>query len=119
MADLEAAAAAEPRRTLKPIKTTARARAIKHATRSGERKLKQKHRREQRTAVPARERRQRIAVPAEQRWLNWEQAEAVSGLSRNTLRGHLAEIGAKKHGSRLIIDRHKLDEWLASLPDAA
>jgi hypothetical protein len=66
-----------------------------------------------------RKRRDRLTVPADKRWLDWPQAESVSNLSRNSLRRYLDEIGAKRVGNRLIIDRYKLDEWLAGQPSAA
>jgi hypothetical protein len=98
MSDPEAATVAMP----------ARERARRHAAKSAARKQKQK-----------RKRRERLAVPADKRWLDWPQAESVSNLSRNSLRPYLDEIGAKRVGNRLIIDRHKLDEWLAGQPSAA
>jgi hypothetical protein len=70
-------------------------------------------------AKSKRRRRERMVVPAEKRWLNWREAEGVSGLSRNSLRPHLLEIGAKRVGNRLIIDRLHLDAWLAAQPSAA
>jgi hypothetical protein len=84
-----------------------RPRAAKLAAKAAIRKLK-----------PKRQRRERLDVPAEKRWLDWPEAESVSNLSRNTLRGHVHLFG-KKVGVRMIIDRLKLDAWLQSQPDAA
>ena len=88
------------------VATPAHERARRHAAKSAARKQKRK-------------RRERLTVPADKRWLDWPQAESVSNLSRNSLRPYLDEIGAKRVGNRLIIDRYKLDEWLAGQPSAA
>ena len=103
MSDLEAATAATPVR--RHARQPAREFAGKHA-KSAARKQKRK-------------RRERLTVPADKRWLDWPEAESVSNLSRNSLRPYLDEIGAKRVGNRLIIDRYKLDEWLAGQPSAA
>jgi hypothetical protein len=100
MSNLEAATVA--------MRARKQARPPARAAKSATRKQKQK-----------RKRRERLTVPADKRWLDWPEAESVSNLSRNSLRPYLDEIGAKRVGNRLIIDRFKLDEWLAAQPSAA